>query len=207
MKLKDKNSIRLYAYITQTRSLGPFQRFAIWVQGCPLKCPNCMTPDAISEEKGSIVPISELIELIHETPDIEGVTISGGEPFGQADALAKMICKIKQKKDLGIIVYSGYTLETLKRMPVSQPGVQKFLSYIDLLIDGAYVHELNDGLSLRGSSNQKIHNLTERYAHVVNDYYGQANRQVEIQLYQDNIMMLGIPGKEILKKWQAKFSM
>lgn len=198
-------NINVHTYISQTRTLGPFLRFAIWVQGCPFHCPDCMTPNALPESGGKWIRISELAQRIQETPEIEGLTLTGGEPFAQAGALTKLINQTRQLKNLGVIVYSGYTLKKLQHLAACQPDIAAFLQVIDLLIDGAYITALNDGASLRGSSNQQIHLLTERYATVINDYYGQSKRPVEIHLTKNNIMLVGVPGEEMLKKWQNQF--
>jgi anaerobic ribonucleoside-triphosphate reductase activating protein len=198
-------TINIHSYISQTRTLGPFLRFALWVQGCPFHCPDCMTPNALPESGGKGILISELAQLIKDTPEIEGLTLTGGEPFAQATVLVKLIEQIRQSKDLGVIVYSGYTLKKLQHLAACQPDIAAFLQVIDLLIDGQYITALNDGGSLRGSSNQQIHLLTKRYATVINDYYGQSKRPVEIHLTKDDIMLVGVPGEETLKKWQNQF--
>lgn len=198
-------TINIHNYIYQTSALGPFLRFALWVQGCPLRCPGCMTPAALPDSGGILMAISKLAEQILNTPNIEGLTITGGEPFAQAAPLVKLIEQIRQTKDLGIIVYSGYTLKKLQHLAALQQEVAALLQLIDLLIDSPYVAALNDGGSLRGSSNQQVHILTEHYATVINDYYGLPKRPVEIHLSKDDIMLVGVPGEETLKKWQNQF--
>lgn len=195
------NTINLHTYIPQTRTLGPFLRFAFWVQACPFRCYGCMTPAAQTETGGTLMPISELAEKILNTPSIEGLTITGGEPFAQATALVKLIQEVRQTKDLGIIVYSGYTLKKLQVLPEAD----KLLQHIDLLIDGTYVAALNDGGSLRGSSNQQVHALTSRYSNIINDNYGQKKRCVEVHLIKDDVMLVGVPGDETLRQWQTQF--
>ena len=152
------NTLNVHTYVVQTRTLGPFLRFAIWVPGCPFHCSECMTPDALPENGGKRILISKLVQLIKDTPDIEGLTLTGGEPFAQAGALAKLIHYLKQIKELGIIAYSGYTFNRLQHLAVCQPDIAALLQVLDLLIDGPYVAALNDGGSLRGSSNQQIIN-------------------------------------------------
>jgi len=160
-----------------------------------------MTPAALPDSGGQLIAISKLAEQILNTPDIEGLTITGGEPFAQAAALVKLIEQIRLTKDLGVIVYSGYTLKKLQYTP----EVAELMQLIDLLIDSPYVAALNDGASLRGSSNQQVHLLTERYAAIINDYYGQPKRPVEIHLTKDDVMLVGVPGVETLKQWQTQF--
>jgi len=196
--------IHTYAILPNTRTLGPFNRFAIWTQGCPRKCEGCMTPDAQPIDGGKAMCINSLSERIRCTYDIEGVTISGGEPFIQAKALAQLIKSVKIGRDFGIIVYTGYTLRELYHLieVENDTTIKQFLDQIDILIDGSYIKHLDDGLSLRGSSNQSIHLLTDRYAEIAEQYYKKKERKVEIHLLRDQVFLAGVPGSEMLKSWQ-----
>jgi anaerobic ribonucleoside-triphosphate reductase activating protein len=78
--------------------------------------------------------------------------------------------------------------------------INKLLEFTDILIDGQYVDNLNDGISLRGSSNQKIHLLTNRYLDVFDNYYNKAIREIEIHMNNENMMIVGIPIQETLYK-------
>lgn len=201
------DKLKIYMLVPRTRALGPYTRFAIWVQGCPFRCLNCMTPGALSLEGGYAMEVHALAECILNSPAIEGITISGGEPFLQAAALSNLIEQVKKNRNLGVIVYSGFTLKQLLQMAAADgnSSIKIFLDKIDLLIDGLYVESLNDGRSLRGSSNQVVHQLTNRYAEVFQQYYGKPQRRVEIQIQRNEMQIVGIPGHDMLKKWQAKF--
>ena len=99
----------------ETEALGPYRRFAIWTQGCPRKCPGCMSPESRDLEAGESLNINDLAQQIMATPrDIEGLTISGGEPFLQAGALAALIKQVRRSRDLGVITYTGYLLDELR---------------------------------------------------------------------------------------------
>ncbi len=195
--------LSIYGTISQTRALGPFLRFAVWVQGCPFRCRNCMTPDALPEMGGYSVPMTELAHQIIDTPDIEGLTLSGGEPFAQSHGLARLINQVRKQKDIGVIAYSGYTLLKLRQTAEKEPSVNNLLGAIDLLIDGPYISARNDGLSLRGSSNQRVHALTERYAAIIGDWYARPRREVKMHLRRHDLMLVGIPGKTTLQDWQV----
>ncbi|EIJ42586.1 organic radical activating enzyme [Beggiatoa alba B18LD] len=197
-------NLRIYALIPQTRVLGPFLRFAIWVQGCPFHCEGCMTPDALSMTGGTLMNTDELVAQIVATPNIEGITLSGGEPFAQSEALALLLHQVKQIKPLGVIVYSGYTLQHLQKIAKTQTSIADLLAQIDVLIDGLYIATQNDGLSLRGSKNQQVYALTERYATILENHYGQAQRAVEMHLLTDAVMLVGIPGQSLLTTWQTQ---
>jgi len=202
------NKLRIYMTIPVTHTLGPYARFAIWVQGCPFRCPGCMTPDSLPMTGGEEIDIEVLAKAILNESKIEGITISGGEPFLQTPGLVQLIDLIKANRDIGVIVYSGYQLKKLRSMATEEAGesIKKFLKRIDILIDGLYIKSLNDGLSLRGSSNQKVHRLTNRYSEIFEYYYGRMERQVEIHIHRDEMKIVGIPGQEMLQQWQSKFS-
>lgn len=104
---------------------------------------------------------------VGKVSDTEGITISGGEPFLQAEELATMIDGIKAKRDYGVIIYTGFLKEELDKK--NENGVQRLLLHADILIDGHYIKELDDGKPYRGSSNQNIYLMTDRYKPVFND--------------------------------------
>lgn len=183
--------MKIYNYIKSTKTLGPYNRFALWVQGCPFSCTECMSPDSQDFNSGLEMSISEIVDLILNEINIEGLTISGGEPFSQANELVELLNIIKEKKDLGIIIYSGYTLQQLRNK--NDSNINKLLEFTDIFIDGQYIDSLNDGISLRGSSNQKIHLLTDRYLDVFNNYYNKPIREIEIHMNNDSMMLVGIP--------------
>lgn len=198
-------TLQLYMTLPRTRTLGPGERFAIWVQRCPFRCPGCMAQGALAAAGGKPVSVTALAAAILAEPGIEGLTLSGGEPFAQAGTLADLVGCVRQERDLGVIVYSGYTLARLRRKATREKGVARLLACTDLLVDGKYVERLDDGLSLRGSSNQRRHLLTQRYAESAPRYYSQPRREVEIAPMGDEVAIVGIPGKEALRLWRDKF--
>lgn len=167
------DTIRLHMKEPCVTVLGPGKRFAVWVQGCNRRCPGCTAPEAWDMEAGENISVDALAMEI-ALSGADGLTISGGEPFLQAPALAKMIDSIRRRRDMGVIVYTGFTLEELR----NKPEAQALLERTDLLIDGPYIREQDDGLSLRGSRNQRVIPITGRYLDDLNRY-GQPYRLVE----------------------------
>lgn len=188
--------MKLNIYIKEKNitTLGPYNRFGIWVQGCFRNCEGCVAKLSHDPSAGSWIDTGALAwEII--VSDTEGLTISGGEPFLQAEALTELIRKVKKQKDIGVIIYTGYLLEELPEVK----GAAELLELTDLLIDGPYVRELDDGKSLRGSSNQKIHPLSGRYVSSL-DEYGTGERKTEIFVRSNTINIVGIPNKEAPQK-------
>ena len=90
-----KKRINIAEIHPSTDNLGPGKRFAIWVQGCPFKCKNCIAPDWIPFEVNKPMLLTRLVSKIIAAKDIEGITISGGEPFMQASQLALILQKVR----------------------------------------------------------------------------------------------------------------
>ena len=168
--------------------LGPYERYCLWVSGCNRKCPGCISPQSRDMYAGEKMNVSALAwEII--ISDTEGITISGGEPFLQAEALSELIRSVKRHRDIGVIVYTGYLYEELKDIP----GADDLIALCDLIIDGPYIQELDDGKALRGSSNQRVISITERYAeHMI--LYGNGERKNQIDtILKPEMKSIGIP--------------
>lgn len=145
---------------------GPGWRVPLWVQGCRLRCTElCLNPHYLSEHGRHEAEPRALADAVLRTADgdgmpVEGVTVLGGEPMEQAEELAVFLRAVREA-GLSTMVYSGYTLAALRALP----GNGATLDAIDLLIDGPFVaSRYDDTLAWRGSSNQRIHRLSERYS-------------------------------------------
>jgi anaerobic ribonucleoside-triphosphate reductase activating protein len=160
-----------------------------------------MTQDARPFTGGYSSSVTNLAERILSVPEVEGITLSGGEPFAQASALAALIRQVRIKRDMGVMVYTGYTLAEIQRRAAGDNGVAHLLANVDLLIDGRYQAKLDDGGRWRGSSNQVAHCLTPRYREAVSAEFGQPGRRIELHLQQKGVMLAGVPGEDALALW------
>lgn len=195
--------LNLYAILPATRALGPYCRFALWVQGCDRRCPGCISPDSRPRDGGNKIEVGKIAQAIQSSAEVEGLTISGGEPFLQAGQLADLLSRVRAYRDIGVILYTGYTFEEIRlKITKGNQDFARLLNHCDVLIDGAYIEQLNDGAALRGSSNQQAIYLTDRYREALSPLFGQTGRQVEFHLLGDVIFMAGIPGKEMNSLWQ-----
>lgn len=148
--------IRIAGLVPESVVDGPGIRFVVFVQGCPHGCPGCHNPETHNFSGGELKEEVEIVESFRLHRLVSGITISGGEPFCQAQACA---CLAKQVKDLGksVLVYSGFTFEQLTEMAETREDVAKLLRSTDILVDGPYVNEQrNLNLAFRGSTNQRI---------------------------------------------------
>ena len=179
-----------------TELLGPFERFVIWTYGCCFNCDGCLA-DNTKEGAHECIEIHELSQKIVGSA-CEGITVSGGEPMLQALELLELIGEVKRQRDIGVILYSGFTLEEIKE----DADMSALLSKLDILIDGRYVKELDDGRAYVGSSNQVIHYLTPRYAGIGEAYYSSGSRRAEIKLLTTQAVLIGVPSKNVLDVWR-----
>lgn len=156
--------LRVAQRIRDTEAEGPGVRFAVWVQGCSLRCPGCCNPEMFVHGKGGVeLEAAELASEILSTPRIEGLSVLGGEPFEQAEAVAEL-CRLVRAGGKTVMVYSGYTLDELRRRVSREPGVQALLDTTDLLLDGRYdASQPEERRRWIGSANQVLHFFTDAY--------------------------------------------
>jgi anaerobic ribonucleoside-triphosphate reductase activating protein len=136
----------------------------------------------------------QLADILTSHPDVTGVTLSGGEPFQQAGLLAETLTLIKSKKPLNVIAFTGYRYEKLLRMD-DHFGIHQLLAEVDVLIDGGYIHALNDNQGLRGSSNQRIIHLTNSLKGL--DLENQP-RSIELHVEDGHVLAVGVPDIQML---------
>jgi anaerobic ribonucleoside-triphosphate reductase activating protein len=177
--------------------LGPGKRLGIWMQGCNLNCLGCISQDTWKQDADSLMPIEALLEMCKAITksQIDGITISGGEPFEQPEALSCLLdeligWRVELKKDFDILCYSGLAIEHLKKQ---HPEI---LLKLDAIIPEPFVEVLPRGKVLRGSTNQLLIPLTElgkeKYDSIVNrEYSGKGSMQVSVD--GQHIWYVGIP--------------
>lgn len=169
-------------------SLGPGNRVGIWVSGCEKRCKGCISPELWDLESGRDVHVDQLIAAIEAIPEkIDGITISGGEPFMQVGELNELVEKLTSQISDDIIIFSGYTLQALINM--NDKRINDVLALISVLIDGEYLDYLNDGVGLRGSRNQKIHIFKNEKSYTDLETMVRSLQSVR---FKDNILMIGI---------------
>lgn len=151
-------NIRLASPITYDSIVdGPGLRAVIWTQGCTHNCKGCHNPQTHDIYGGYEIDSKEIISQLSRLKLHRGITLSGGEPFMQAEALIE-IAKEAQTFNLDVWVYSGYTFEELtdKKNPNYFNNIN-LLRNVDVLVDGRFVEAKKDiSLIFRGSHNQRI---------------------------------------------------
>ncbi len=192
----NSETLRLFKRQSPVNVLGPGKQAVIWVQGCRFACPSCIVPDSWDENAGDLVTVTELVDWVLAVPGIEGVTFSGGEPMLQAEALCNLVDALLDRTNLGVMCYTGYRLEHLEQQGTA--AQQTLLQKIDLLIDGLYIEKLHGDLLWRGSANQRLLPLTERYRSLITALLSDADRSAGLEFFMGlagELSFVGVPNK------------
>lgn len=172
-------------------TLGPGQRVGIWTAGCNRNCKGCISPELKEENAGQAMTSAEILSIVRRigcTPD--GFTISGGEPFLQAEALCSLVEGLALITD-DILIYTGFSLEEL--LALQNESVNRVIRRVAAIVDGPYVEEQNDGIGIRGSSNQTIHVFKHHHKYRGMDT---CRRAVQTVLSGNKLLAIGIPEVE-----------
>ncbi len=159
--MKENKTLRIHRLLPLSRANGPGTRSVIWMQGCTLGCPGCCNPGMQPLSGGKKVsPAGLFARILRHGNQIEGITLTGGEPLLQMEPLTDFLAIIKRCTKLSVIVFTGYTWEET----LAKNNSAAFLALVDILIAGRYDQEKKTTGSFRSSSNQTIHFLDPRYS-------------------------------------------
>lgn len=186
MYMCDKISLARIYY--PVKVLGPGNRVGIWLNGCEKKCPGCISPELQIYDSAKEVSVQDIIQMINRIDSqIDGFTISGGEPFYNPIALNALVTAISSISD-DILIFTGYTLEELKKQ--AGEAINSILKTCSVIIDGPFIKELNEKNGLRGSSNQRcwVFKYHDRYASIMEE-----ERSLQNVLYNKGVLTIGIP--------------
>lgn len=187
--------------VPATQAEGPGRRFALWFQGCPLRCPGCCNPEMLPFSGGRLVALADVLTQVRQArahDDIEGITLLGGEPTAHAAAAAPL-ARAVQSLGLTVMVFSGYTLEELRRQ--AEPAVDELLAHTDLLVDGPYRRDQPETRRRWiGSTNQRIHFLSGRYR--ADDPCWDRPNTLEIRWHDRELTVNGFPARAAVGLWR-----
>lgn len=171
-------------------TLGYGKRIGVWVRGCTKNCPECISP-RLQIVEGDGIEVSQITGQMPLDIRVDGLTISGGEPFDQPEGVAELVRWFEKSYGRDILVFTGYTLDELENR--DDIYTKDILNRIAVLVDGQYIASLNDGRGLRGSANQHIivRSFKERYQNAE-----QWERKVQFVGRGDNLFQIGIPPLE-----------
>lgn len=151
--------------MARSRANGPGCRWVLWVQGCSLRCPGCFNPQTHPSGAGRRAGVDDLFgQAAALGGDIEGVTITGGEPLEQCAGLLPLLQRIRRETPLSVLVFTGFTWEELQGRPAFPPGFRpEILSYIDLLLAGRFTAQPVSSPGPPGLEHKSCHFLSSRY--------------------------------------------
>ena len=193
--------LQVAQFVSATEAEGPGTRFALWFQGCPLRCAGCCNPEFLPFRGGEAWLVDDVvaaIDVAHAEHGIEGITLLGGEPLAHAAGAATLAREV-QAMGLSVMVFSGYTLEAARAQ--SDPAVDALLAHTDILVDGPYDRDRPDSARRWiGSTNQRIHFLTDRYR--ADDPCWRQKNTLEIRVRGAEVTVNGFPAPRAVGLWK-----
>jgi len=177
--------------------LGPGKRIGIWLQGCSSECQGCVAKDTWSSDGGVVLPIKQLVAWCRqfELQGIDGITISGGEPFRQAGSLDVLLRELHAWSDeldspVDYLCYSGY------RFSLIQERYPHILALLDTIIPEPFRIDL-PGKQLRGSANQPVIHLTDfgasRFSGLLGESQLEFGKRMQFTMEGNTLWFIGIP--------------
>ncbi|MDR1349662.1 MAG: radical SAM protein [Zoogloeaceae bacterium] len=179
--------------------LGYGRRIGLWFQGCRIRCKGCVSQDTWEETAGAWMRVADVLAWCRQKGQegVDGVTLSGGEPFDQPQALNALLdgiqrWKRRENRNLDVFCYSGYPLKTLQ----ARHGA--LLKKLDALAPEPYIEALPEGGPWRGSANQPLLPLSP----LGEARYGDKNnasptdkKTLQVSMEDGRIWMIGIPAR------------
>jgi anaerobic ribonucleoside-triphosphate reductase activating protein len=188
--------------------LGPGRRIGLWLQGCSIHCPGCVSQDTWDPDPTKAIAVDDLVAWCRRTAGdaLDGITISGGEPFDQPEGLRALLAglskwRTRSRLDFDVLCYSGYPLRTLKSRHAA------LLAQLDAVIPEPYVDHLPLGNAWRGSSNQTLVPLSARgrtrYGAYVDAAQAPGGKRMQVAVEGGRVWMIGIPERDDMARVEA----
>lgn len=186
--------LNLMGYVDESEVNGPGRRAVVWVQGCDRHCDGCFNPSSWTFAINQLVDVESLAQQILSNPRNEGLTFSGGEPFLQARALARLAQLVKTA-GLNVMSFSGFTLAQLQS-DNAPDGADSLLAQLDLLVDGPFVSSqaIQSPNSIVSSRNQRVRVFNSDLQHRL-DW---ASDEIEVHILKD--------GRRIITGYRGQLS-
>ena len=186
--------------------LGRGRRIGIWFQGCSIHCAGCVSKDTWDPEAGATLSVDALMtwcKTVSASDRLDGITLSGGEPFEQPEALLSLLEQLvlwreREELDFDILCYSGLPLRRLSEQ------FDSHLKLIDILCPEPYVDNLDGPVLWRGSPNQPLLGMTERGADVLPELGSKSkSREFQVDVRDGRVWFIGIPDRGDLARLEA----
>ena len=189
--------------------LGPGRRIGLWFQGCSIGCPGCVSQDTWATDAGRRVPLTAVLawcRQVTRNEPFDGVTISGGEPFDQPDALKALLEGLQRWRrerhlNFDVLCYSGHPFSRLQRDHAT------LLTQLDALIPEPYVDKQPMTHVWRGSANQPLVCLSERgrkrYAPHLDARADAQGKRLQVGISGQRVWWVGLPARGDLQALEA----
>ena len=135
-------------------TLGPGRRIGVWFQGCSIRCAGCISRDTWETGEGEVEVAEVIAELGRFAGEADGLTVSGGEPFDQPQALTLILAAWRQMSKRPVLVFTGRERAEVDEWLAANSGL------VDALVTGPFRSDLPQTMALRGSDNQELHILS-----------------------------------------------
>lgn len=132
---------------------GDGARYVVFTQGCGHHCPGCQNPDTWDFGGGFEVSVELLAAEIKKYRLLDGITLSGGDPFFQQEACVELL---KLLPGVNVWIYTGFEYDDIRHTQLAKMA--------DVLVTGKFIKELACEGKMYGSSNQKIIRKENFYA-------------------------------------------
>ena len=129
---------------------GDGVRYVIFVQGCKHHCKGCQNQWSWDMDGGTDIPVEMIAEDVRKHRMIDGITLSGGDPFYQQDECVRLL---KLLHEYNVWIYTGFEYEQIADTELAKMA--------DVIVDGPFVEELRCEGKMYGSSNQRIIRLNK----------------------------------------------
>jgi anaerobic ribonucleoside-triphosphate reductase activating protein len=197
-------TLRVARILAPVTVLGPGRRIALWVQGCAIACPGCASVDTWDPAGGEAASVDEVCTVLADQiaeHDLDGLTITGGEPTSQPDALAELVTSLRERlgsRALDVLLFTGRTHRAAVRT------APELLSQADCVVAGPYRRELPGTGRLVASGNQTVTfgSTTARLRYEAWD--AAAGARLQVTADQDDLFLVGLPDSGDLDEFESR---
>ena len=196
------NVARVLAPVTV---LGPGRRVALWVQGCALACEGCSALDTWDPADGALWPVDALVDALDDTiaaDDLDGLTLTGGEPTDQAEALTSVIAGLRSRRPgLDVLLFTGRTLAAARAV------AQELAAAATCVVAGPYRPELATPTHrLVATANQEL--LVQPGASARYDAWlaDAAGPRLQVMAEGGALYLVGMPGPGDLDRFRERLA-
>lgn len=124
---------------------GEGARYVVFLQGCKHHCKGCHNPETWDFNGGSEVDAKQIAEDFSKRKLLDGITLSGGDPFYQQEACLELLSFLP---GVNVWIYTGFEYEEILETELAKKA--------NVLVVGKFIEDLKCDGRYFGSSNQKI---------------------------------------------------